>query len=268
MPNDIEKSGLLAENPPPPKLPPGRWRPLTKVACGDDDDKLVDDNNDDEDDNSTDCDDNTDADDDEVLSSDVIDDNFSLSESIDIVGSINLGVRGLEHEGLEMVESRGNHSPSFIICHFLPAADALASSYSISSKKKMHKRVPSSSAYHFSSDDDDDGLISDIQVPETEKFIHPRSTLARLYTLVKACRLAPFFPWRMKHTLYGLKSPIGMACPIPNLMAVPDKHEMLRPKEGGGTLIHHSCQNINQIRFIADKVHGKVEWNHLTHFFT
>nr|DAD47493.1 TPA_asm: hypothetical protein HUJ06_017430 [Nelumbo nucifera] len=227
---------LLAESPPPPKLPPGRWRPPAKVACDDDDDKLVDDNNDDEDDNSTDCDDNTDADDDEVLLSDVIDNNSSLSESIDIVDCMNLGVHALELEGLEMVESRGNHSPSFIIHHFLLAADALASSYSISSKKKMHKRVPSSSAYHFSSDDDDDELISDIQVAETERFIHPRITLARSYTPAKACGLAPFFPWRMKHTHCGLKSPIGMARTVSNLMAVPDEHEMLRPKEGGGTV--------------------------------
>ncbi|XP_010251942.1 PREDICTED: uncharacterized protein LOC104593672 [Nelumbo nucifera] len=238
MPKDIEKSGLLAESPPPPKLPSGRWRPPAKVACDDDDDddKLVDDNNDDEDDNSTDCDDDTDTDDDEVLSSDVIDDNFSLSESIDIVDGMNLGVRGLEHEGLEMVESRGNHSPSFIICPFLPAADALASSYSISSKKKMHKRVPSSSADHFSSDDDDDELISDIQVPENRKiYSSPRYTGTIVYTFqgVWACTLLPL---RMNHTLCGLKSPIGMARPVPNLMAVSDEHELLRPKEGGGTV--------------------------------
>nr|DAD20099.1 TPA_asm: hypothetical protein HUJ06_021562 [Nelumbo nucifera] len=108
MPKDIEKSGLFAESPLPPKLPP--MASSGESACdNDDDDKLVDDNNDDEDNNSTDCDDDTDADDDEVLSSDVIDDNFSISKSIDIVDSMNLWVRGLEHEGLEMVESRGNH---------------------------------------------------------------------------------------------------------------------------------------------------------------
>nr|DAD30654.1 TPA_asm: hypothetical protein HUJ06_009505 [Nelumbo nucifera] len=37
MPKNIEKSGLLAESPPPPKLSPGRWRPPAKVACDDDD---------------------------------------------------------------------------------------------------------------------------------------------------------------------------------------------------------------------------------------
>nr|DAD20836.1 TPA_asm: hypothetical protein HUJ06_022299 [Nelumbo nucifera] len=112
----------------------------------------------------------------------------------------------------------------------------------------MHKRVPSSSAYHFSSDDDD-GLISDIQVPETERFIHHRSTLARSYTPAKACGLAPFFPWRMKHTLYGLKSPIGMACPVPNFMAVPDKHEMLRLKEGGGTVDFMLEYNLDRVYY-------------------
>ncbi|KAF8396965.1 hypothetical protein HHK36_018602 [Tetracentron sinense] len=118
-------------------------------------------------------------------------DMFSLSESLEISDNAS-HVHGLDGLNLEILESSGNESPDFIIRRFLPAANALAASSSRTVSKSLNPKVPP--LYHCPKDH----TVVECRPP----------TVRRSYSPPKACGLAPFFPWRMKHNLCGLKSPI------------------------------------------------------------
>lgn len=116
-----------------------------------------------------------DVDDDEYQGnfSDAID-IFSLSESIDIletVGTVNFN-------GTREYSSTAIHSPSFIIQRYLSDAKALAAA-------------------------------STAQVPiDTSNNYGVSRTVGQSYASPKSCGLDMLFPWRMKHKLCGVKSPV------------------------------------------------------------
>ncbi|KDP22849.1 hypothetical protein JCGZ_00436 [Jatropha curcas] len=181
---------------PRPRLPPCRWQPQKKASASvnsinihDQDDGCdadVDDN--DYDDN------NFDDDDDDVFSEAV--DILSLTEAIDIVQKAEDDNR-LDRLNLESVESRGSQSPNFMMERFLPDATALAaSSVLYASSKNLNKKLPyfcSSYAEEYNSQ-----IVGGSYSSETSH---------------KGCGLEIFFPWRMKHKLCGVKSPVRQVSP-------------------------------------------------------
>ncbi|KAH7523893.1 hypothetical protein FEM48_Zijuj06G0060400 [Ziziphus jujuba var. spinosa] len=179
------------ETTPPPKLPPSWWRPPPiqstekghqNYYCDDgfDGDVDIDDNE---------LDDIGDVD----VFSDAID-VFSLSEAIDIVEKSQKmdAVDGLK---LKLAECRGEVTPNFIIQRFLPDATALAASssaLSISKNGGLNYEEEEEASYSESSSG--------------------RAVMRRQsYSPPKGCGLELLFPWRMKHKLCGVKSPVRHA---------------------------------------------------------
>lgn len=123
--------------------------------------------------------------DDEKFDSDVLSDAmevFSLSEALDIVQKSENARRESRNEGLilklQEESNNGSHSPSYLIKRFLPDATALAAS----------------SALQFSNNkicDSSNGYLD-----------------AYVASSPKGCGLEALFPWRLKHKLCALKSPI------------------------------------------------------------
>lgn len=156
-PKDDSRSPVYGggnDEPPPPKLPPCQWHPTTDDGWDGDDDN---DNDDDDDD----------------VFSDAID-MFSLSESSDIgTKKIKDGDLGLSSQALE--SGCNSSSPNFIIRRFLPAANALAFSSSISvNPKNLNGKIPRSNHYSYSPP--------------------------------KGCGLETFFQWRVKPKLCSSRS--------------------------------------------------------------
>ncbi|KAK7816618.1 hypothetical protein CFP56_043899 [Quercus suber] len=89
---------------------------------------------------------------------------------------------------LKLAESRGSESPNFIIRRFLPDATALAASSALAFSKSFNKR-PSRQC----------------NCPEACE-LHP--VIGQSYDSPKGCGLEILFPWRMKHKICGVKSPI------------------------------------------------------------
>lgn len=172
-PKDLDTSSdnLHEQDTPRPKLPPSWWHPPTDEPTYDD---QTDDNY---------CDDGWDGDvddrDDDVFSDAI--DVFSLSEAIDIVERSQKKVDAIDCLKQKLAECRGgDETPNFIIQRFLPDATALAASSALGLK------------YHpEASSDHQHGAVS------TESYSSP-----------KGCGLELFFPWRMKHKLCGVKSPV------------------------------------------------------------
>jgi hypothetical protein len=161
------------------RLPPCRWHPSIDATNNHDDHQaVINDHHDDSCDGDVDVDVDVDDDDDKDAAafSDAMD-VFSLSEAIDIVTKAEKvdEFNGLK---LKLAESRGNESPNFIIKRFLPDATALAESSALNFSKSFSKKFPKPCNY-------------------------PESSASP-----KGCGLEILFPWRMKHKLCGIKSPV------------------------------------------------------------
>lgn len=176
--------------PPPPGLPPGRWNPPKEDS---------------EEENYQHYDDNDDGFDADVdLFSDAID-MFSLSDALDHIVEAAEKVHGLDGLKLGALESRGRSSPNFIIQRFLPAAQALAASSALNSSRNLNRRVPHSSSH-----------------PEDCLTQQGGRSCSSSSSSPRGCGLEFFFPWRMKHKLCGVKSPVRH-CPTPSM----------KPESGG-----------------------------------
>lgn len=181
-PKDLEtrSDNLHEQDTPRPKLPPS-WRPppideakthddqTDDNYCGDGCNGEVDDDNDDI----------FDIGEDDVFSDAI--DVFSLSEAIDIVERSQKNVDAIDGLKLKLAECRGQETPNFIIQRFLPDATALAASSALSLKCHHH--------------------------PETSSD-HQHGVSTQSYSSPKGCGLEAFFPWRLKHKLCGVKSPV------------------------------------------------------------
>ncbi|GAB4834002.1 hypothetical protein Ancab_032254 [Ancistrocladus abbreviatus] len=174
-----------------PKPPPLRWHHPRyyqhhhgKDDGNDDDD---DENEDEEEDDNEDND--TDEDEDDVFSDAI--DLFSLCESLSIAeaeeGGSGLG--GVKSGG----DENGSSTSNFMLQRFLPAATALAASSTSSSSAALAASRNISFA-------------------------------GRACSSPKGCGLDFFFPWRAKHRLCAIKSPVKIGCSNVNAQ-VSSRHE-------------------------------------------
>lgn len=172
---------------PRPKLPPGRtWHPPPiplhhhQVRVHDHDD-------------GCDADIEDDEDDDQAFFSDAME-VLSLTEAIDIAEKADKArvwnsksTDDLDGLTLESVEHSGSLSPSYIIERFLPDAAALATSSALSVSNNWNPKLPYMCSYD----------------PESGADGHSYSSSS-----LKGCGLQMFLPWRMKHKICGVKSPV------------------------------------------------------------
>lgn len=180
-PKDLERGDIHDgedDYTPRPRLPPCRWHPsIDATNNGYDDQAVINDHLGDGCDGDADDDD----DNDDAAFSDAMD-VFSLSEAIDIVTKAEKVDDELNGLKLKLAECRGNESPNFIIKRFLPDATALAESSALNFSKSFNKKFPKPCNY-----------------PEA---------CGQSSASPKGCGLEILFPWRMKHKLCGIKSPI------------------------------------------------------------
>ncbi|KDO56743.1 hypothetical protein CISIN_1g035889mg [Citrus sinensis] len=108
---------------------------------------------------------------------------LSLTEAMDIVEKAEKG-HGLDGFNSESLGHNQCISPSYIIDRFLPDAAALATS-SVLSVSESLKKLPCN---------------------------HPQAcvpqAVRRSYSMPKGCGLEMLFPWRIKHRICGVKSPV------------------------------------------------------------
>lgn len=108
---------------------------------------------------------------------------LSLTEAMDIVEKAEKG-HGLDGFNSESLGYNQCISPSYIIDRFLPDAAALATS-SVLSVSESLKKLPCN---------------------------HPQAcvpqAVRRSYSMPKGCGLEMLFPWRIKHRICGVKSPV------------------------------------------------------------
>ncbi|XP_021677560.2 uncharacterized protein LOC110662764 [Hevea brasiliensis] len=187
-PKNLESSGIHDGDTPRPKLPPCRWQPQKEAIANDVNVHDHDDGCD------ADVDDNGDAEEEDDVYSDAID-VLSLTEAIDIVQKAEDDY-GMDRLNLESLESRGNQSPNFMIERFLPDATALAASSALYSSKNLNRKLP-----YFCSNYAEE---------------YTSQTVGGSYSSEasqKGCGLELLFPWRMKHKLCGVKSPVRQVSP-------------------------------------------------------
>ncbi|XP_027337248.1 uncharacterized protein LOC113850938 [Abrus precatorius] len=154
------------------RLPPCHWFPPKKAAAAD-----VDNGSSDEDDNK-----------DDVFSDAM--DVFSLSEALDIVQRKSETAHSDNNDGLrlKLQESNGYQSPTYMINRFLPDATALAASSTLHFPSNFEERVCDTWSY-----------------PEC----YPSGSARHSYaSSPKGCGLELLFPWRMKHKLCTMESPV------------------------------------------------------------
>ncbi|XVF55045.1 hypothetical protein PTKIN_Ptkin06aG0005200 [Pterospermum kingtungense] len=204
--NDIDE----AAETPRPKPPPGRWRPVPKPATNGDHDHYHDhDEGCDGDVDDYDNDDNNDDDDDDGVFSDAME-VLSLTQAMDIVekkekywhgscdGLISKSVEPSDLDGLNLESfEHSDHypSPNFIMERFLPDATALAASSSTSSTLDMSKtKLPYLCNY------------SEQYSPCVSQAVIKRPSFS--WPSPKSCGMEILLPWRMKHKLCGVKSPV------------------------------------------------------------
>ena len=200
-PKNLERSNNIDEaETPRPKPPPGRWRPPKEATNGDHDQAFHDHYHDHDEGCVADVDDYDDDDNDDVFSDAM--EVLSLTEAIDIVekaekfhgSSDRLKSKSLEPSDLDglNLESLGHSdhcpSPNFIIERFLPDATALAASSVLNMSKTKLPYLCNNSE----------------QSPCISQAVIKRSS----FSSPKHCGLEMLFPWRMKHKLCGVKSPI------------------------------------------------------------
>ncbi|XP_057458144.1 uncharacterized protein LOC130748911 [Lotus japonicus] len=188
-PKDMERSDSNQDGGTPrPRLPPGHQFPPKEAP---EDDLDSGDLAFHEKDDGCDGDDDDNKDD---FFSDAID-VLSLSEALDIVQKKSEHIAQNEnHKGLKLklAESNGYQSPTYMINRFLPDATALAAS----------------SALHFT---------SNVEEKESDRCSYSQcylSSSARHNSInsyassPKGCGLELLFPWRMKHKLCAMESPV------------------------------------------------------------
>lgn len=193
---------------PRPNLPPSWWRPapVQAAGCFDHDDDGFDFDGDidiDDDDNHEELDDtngNTDRD----AFSDAID-VFSLSEAIDIVEK-SQKLEAADGLKLKLAECRGEVTPNFIIQRFLPDAKALAASSALG--------ISNCEDGYYNSENSSGRAV----------------TRQYSYSPPKGCGLEVLFPWRMKHKLCGVKSPVRRASSVAAHVQHHQKRKPLRRK--------------------------------------
>ncbi|KAK7390329.1 hypothetical protein VNO78_25632 [Psophocarpus tetragonolobus] len=181
-PKDTERSDSNQdEDTPRLRLPPSHWFPPKEAAKAD-----VHDGGDafhEQGDGS--CDGNDDKDD---FFSDAMD-VFSLSEALDYVQKKSENTHSDKNDGLrlKLAESNGYQSPTYMINRFLPDATALAAS----------------SVVHFPTNFEEN--VCDTCYPECYISGSTRHSYA---SSPKGCGLEILFPWRMKHKLCAIESPV------------------------------------------------------------
>lgn len=182
-PKDSERSeNTQDEDTPRLRLPPCHWFPPTGAGKANVDHGEIT-LNDQGDDSYYDNDNNDD------IFSDAMD-VFSLSEALDIVQkkSENAHSDNNDRLRLKLAESNGYQSPTYMINRFLPDATALAAS----------------SAMHFSTNFEDN-------VCDTCSYqeCHIKGSTRHSYaSSPKGCGLELLLPWRMKHKLCSIESPV------------------------------------------------------------
>ncbi|XP_028764477.1 uncharacterized protein LOC114722577 [Neltuma alba] len=166
------------------RLPPCLWHPPNQEPGADEADKGEDHHQDE----GRVVDDDEDEDEDEKFDSDVLSDAmevFSLSEALDIVQKSERVRRKSANEGLRLKleedSNNGNESPNYLIKRFLPDATALAASSTLHFSKSMM-----------------DNKICDSSGSYLEAYV----------ASPKGCGLEVLFPWRLKHKLCAMKSPV------------------------------------------------------------
>ncbi|KAL9303698.1 hypothetical protein ACSQ67_020961 [Phaseolus vulgaris] len=144
---------------------------------------------------------------------------FSLSEALDYVQKKSENVHSEKNEGLrlKLAESNGYQSPTYMINRFLPDATALAAS----------------SALHFSSNFEDKDCDACGSYPEC----YTRHSYA---SSPKGCGLELLFPWRMKHKLCAMESPV-LPCST-NL----HKHQRSSKHKKHGSSTYIPCTNVRE----------------------
>lgn len=154
------------------RLPPGRLHPQKPASSNAE--HSLDLHQDD------DCDGDIDNDYNEVFSNAM--DVLSLTEAIDIVEKAEQS-HGLDGFNLEHSDSI---SPSYIIDRFLPDATALAASSVMNVSRNLSNKLP--------------------------YVCNNPGAVRRSCSLPKGCGLELLLPWRMKHRICGVRSPVRQVC--------------------------------------------------------
>ncbi|KAK7260010.1 hypothetical protein RIF29_25698 [Crotalaria pallida] len=203
--NCIEDRGT-----PRPTLPPCLWHPANKTSeadVGNSDHAFHDQDDDYKDD----------------IFSDAMD-VFSLSEALDIVQKKSENVHQSDkNDGLrlKLAESDGYQSPTYMINRFLPDATALAAS----------------SALHFPSNSE---VCDTCSYPEC--YLSGSARHSSYASSPKGCGLELLFPWRMKHKLCAMKSPV-LPCSTTNLQK---HHQHSSKHKKHRSLTHMPCTNVKE----------------------
>lgn len=185
-PKNLEINDIREGDTPRPKLPPCRWQPQKKplpkpnalnIHAHDDG-------------CDADVDDNGDAEDEDDVYSDAVD-VLSLTEAIDIVQKAEDHQEAMDSLNLESVESRGGQSPNFMIERFLPDATAIAASSALYSAKNLNRKLPYFCS-NYAEEYNSQTVVGSCSSEASQK----------------GCGLELLFPWRMKHKLCGIKSPV------------------------------------------------------------
>ncbi|XP_020236239.1 uncharacterized protein LOC109815840 [Cajanus cajan] len=164
------------------RLPPHRWIPPKEAAESeaDDDDIAFHDQQDGS------CDGNVNKDDSFSDAMDV----FSLTEALDIVQKKSEDAHSENNDRLrlKLAESNGYQSPTYMINRFLPDATALAASSALHFSSNLEDKVCDTCSY------------SECYISGSKRHSYASSP--------KGCGLELLFPWRMKHKLCAIESPV------------------------------------------------------------
>ncbi|KAJ6425207.1 hypothetical protein OIU84_025896 [Salix udensis] len=188
-PKDGDKDDIHEAETPRPRLPPCRWSLQNEAAKNGDHSCIV--SLDDHDD-GCDADDDGDGEETDVFSDGI--DVLSLTELIDIAQKSDDGHR-LDRLNLESVNSTDTHPLNFMMERFLPDATALAASSALCAMNNFNRNLP----YPYS--------YSEEYVSRTVGQSHPSEASH------KGCGLDVLLPWRSKHKLCGVKSPVRQVSP-------------------------------------------------------
>lgn len=200
------------------RLPPCLWHPPNEEPISDNEADKGNDHHEDQDGCVEDVEDDNDVD--EMFESDLLSDAMevvSLSDALDIVQKTERARRKSANEGLRLKleedsnNNNGNESPNYLIKRFLPDATALAASSTLHLSKNMimeNKICDSSGSY-----------------------------LDAYVTTPKGCGLEVLFPWRLKHKLCAMKSPV---LPCSSISMQKQQHQNRRKGRGSD---HKQCTN-------------------------
>jgi hypothetical protein len=156
---------------------------------------------------------------------------LSLSEALDIVQRKSENAQSEKNDGLrlKLAESNGYQSPTYMINRFLPDATALAAS----------------SASHFHSDLEDQ-KVCDICSYSECYYMSGSARNSYASSSPKGCGLELLFPWRMKHKLCAMESPV-LPCTT-NLQKHQRRSNSKQKKHHRSSTTYIPCTNVkNQI---------------------